>query len=143
MIEILVAIAILVIVSASLLGLISFSLGAASLTKQTTKANALAQEAMEATRTIRDRNWSEITNGQYGITNVGGYWDFDGVENTINGFTRTVLIEDVRRDANDNIVESGGISDPNTKKATVTVSWQERGRTHQIELVTYFTDWQQ
>jgi len=45
------------------------------------------------------------------------------------------------RDSNSNIVESGGTNDPNTKKVTVTVSWEERGRDHKLEIFTYLTNW--
>ena len=47
------------------------------------------------------------------------------------------------RDGTDNIVESGGADDPNTKKVTATVSWEERGRSHSIELITYLTNWRE
>jgi len=58
-------------------------------------------------------------------------------EEDVNSFTRKVVFENTFRDATDNIVETGGINDPNTKKATVTVSWQEK----QLEIITYFTNW--
>ena len=143
-IEILVVIAILGIALTSLLGLANFSLGAASLIKQTTKANAISQEAMEAVRNIRDSDWAKITNGNHGLTNAAGFWDFAGTENVINGFIRTILIDNVSRDPitdNIEITYNPANDDPNTKKATATVSWQERGRTHQVVLVTYFTNW--
>lgn len=145
-IEILIVIAILLITLTSLLGLVNFSLGAANLIKQTTKANAISQEAMEAVRSIRDSDWTKLTNGNHGLTNVAGFWNFAGTENVINGFIRTILIENVSRNPitdNIEITYNPTNNDPDTKKATATVSWQERGRTHQVELVTYFTNWQQ
>ena len=57
-------------------------------------------------------------------------------------FTKQVIFETVYRDSNDDIAESG-IEDIYTKKATVTVYWQERGRDQQVELVSYFTNWQE
>lgn len=142
-VEILVVVAILGVTLTSLLGLINFSLKSSRITKQTIQANFLAQEIIEATRTIRDQGWANLTNGSHGINNVTGIWEFDGTENIINGFSRSILIESGRRDANDDIVESGGVSDPDTKKATVTVSWQEEGRTHEVKIITYLTNWQQ
>ena len=140
MIEILAAVAILGVTLTSVLGLINFSLTAASLAKQTTQADARAQEAMEAVRNIRDSDWAKLTNGNHGLTKTLGYWDFLGTENVVDGFTRTILIEGVYRDANNNMAESGN-ADPNTRKTTVIVSWSERGRVHQVSLVTYFTNW--
>lgn len=142
-IEILVVVAILGITLTTLLGLASFSLGTQDLARQTVQAKDLAQEAMEAVRSIRDnRGWGLIVNGSYGLENISGYWNFAGTNNIISGFTRTVLIVDGRRESgSDNIVESGGDIDPDTKKITVRVEWIERSRPHSIELKTYLTNW--
>ncbi|MDP2864353.1 MAG: hypothetical protein Q8N73_01680 [bacterium] len=149
-VEILVAIAILLIISTSLLGLINFSLRAVSLTKQTTKANTLAQEAMEAVRNFRDQtSWED--NGLGNLTAGVAYhpqktadlppkWVLVSGEETIDIFTRKVVFETVYRDENDDIAQFGA-EDPDTQKATVTVSWTERGKAHQLVLVTYFTNW--
>lgn len=136
-IEILVAIFIIAITLTSLLGLTSSSLKTSILIKETTQSVNLAQEAMEAVRSIRDGDWNKITNGNHGLTSIGGYWDFDGTENIINSFSRTILIENTQRDTNDNIVENGGTNDPDTKKIIVTVSWKNK----ETELVTYLTNW--
>lgn len=142
MIEMLAVIAILAITLTALLGLITFSLGVQGLARQTTQANNLAQEAMEAVRSIRNNvNWDQITYGSHGLTKTTSFWSFSGTENIINGFTRTVSVTSVHRDASDNIVESGGTLDTDSKKITVTVSWEERSRSHSIKLVTYLTNW--
>ncbi len=141
-IEMLIAIAILAMTLTALLGMASFSLGIQGLVRQTTQADNLAKEAMEAVRSIRDNNtWNQITNGNHGLANSGGYWSFSGTDNTIGNLTRIISVADVRRDAEDNIVESGGVIDPDTKKITVMVSWSERSRPHEIELITYLTNW--
>lgn len=127
LIEILIVVAIILITLTSLLGVAVFSLKLSTLVKNTTIAVNLAQEAVEVTRSIRDSDWNKITNGNHGLTNTGGYWDFAGTENIINGFTRTVLIEDVQP------------VDPETRKVIVTVSWENK----KIEIITYFTNWKQ
>lgn len=134
--------AILAITLTTLLGLANFSLGAQTLARQTTQANELAQEAMEAVRSIRDNSgWGQIVNGSYGLVSTGGRWSFSGSNNPISGFTRTIVIGDAFRDSQDNIVESGGVNDPDTKKITVSVFWSEKSGTHNIELKTYLTNW--
>lgn len=141
-IEMLVVIAILAITLTTLLGLVSFSLGIQGMVRQTTQASNLAQEAMEAVRSIRDNSgWAQMVNGNHGLANAGGHWIFSDTDNVISGFTRTVLISDVQRDVLSNIVESGGVVDADTKKITITVSWSERSRPHDIELITYLTNW--
>lgn len=142
-IEILVVIAILGVALTGILGMASFSLGIQGLVRQTAQADNLAKEAMEAVRNIRDNNsWNQITAGTHGLSSSGGVWSFSGNQNIIDNFTRTVLISDVQRDALSNIIESGGTTDPDTKKITVTVSWSERSRPHEVKLVTYLTNWQ-
>ena len=142
-IEILIIIAIITIGLSSLLGLIEFSLRNSNSAKETTKALNLTKEAIEATRSIKYEDWNKMADGNHGLTNASGYWDFEGTEDIIDEFTRTILIESVQRDTNDNIVESGGTNDLDTKKITVTVFWQEKEKTRQIEIPTYLTNWKQ
>lgn len=151
-IEILVVIAILAVSFVSLLGLISFSLSASGILKQRLEADFLAQDAMEAIRNFREETaWA--SNGLGILTVDTAYYPqktagtpikwtlMQGAEN-IGIFTRKVVFEKVFRDGNDNIAVSGA-EDLGAKKAIVTVSWQEKGRTHSVELITYFTNWRQ
>jgi len=148
-IEILVVIFILVIAFVSILGLLTFSLRISTLLRENTQAINLAQETVEAVRNFRDgTNWD--TDG-LGILATGvAYhpekttdsppkWELLLGEEAIGGFSREVVFEEVFRDGNDNIVGTGGILDPETKKATVTVSWRDR----EVKIITYFTNWQQ
>lgn len=152
MLEIIIAIFIISVALTSLLGLISFSLRTGDLIKQTTRANSLAQEAMEAVRNFRD-NTAWATTGIATLTTGVSYypnkttesppkWDLIQGEEIIDGFARKIVFEKVYRDDQDNIADSG-TEDPNTKKVIVTVSWQKRGISHQIEVSTYLTNWQQ
>lgn len=148
-IEILIVIAIIVIALTSLLEITTFSLKISTVMKKTNQANNLAQETIEAVRNFRDgTTWN--TNGLGVLTTGASYhpqkstdtppkWLLVQGEETIGIFTRKVVFNNVMRDANDNIVETGGINDPNTKKVTATVLWEEK----KVEIVTYLTDWQQ
>ena len=150
-IEIVVVVAIITIALTSLLGLASFSLGISSLIKQTNQANDIARETMEAVRNFRDGTiWN--TNGLGALatstdfypqaTGTPSGWQLNLGTQIVDSFSRKVVFEDVMRDGNFNIVTTGGTNDPDTKKVTVTVSWQERGRSHQVKLVSYLTNWQ-
>ena len=55
-------------------------------------------------------------------------------------YERYFTVEEVYRDANDDIVPSG-TQDPDTLAILVRVSWQERGRTHTVEIASYLTNW--
>jgi len=100
-----------------------------------------AQEGIEAARAIRNNSWQDIVDavGSNGITQGSdGLWTFSGSSDTQDALTRVVTIANVERDANGNIVDSGGTEDPSTKKVTVTVS--ANGISDYV-LYTYLTDW--
>lgn len=148
-VEILVVIAIIGITLVSILGMATFSLKISTLIKETTQAKDIAQEAIEAVRNFRDgTTWG--TDGLGTLTAGIAYhpeksgdtppkWQLVQEEETVNSFTRKVIFENVQRDGNDNIVESGGTNDPNTKKAAITVSWKDK----RVEIVTYLTNWRE
>lgn len=126
--------------------------------KDTIQAANYLEEGLEAVRSIRDSSWTDIaTAGPYHLTSDTGAitpWQLipDGSE-TLGKFTRTIEIADVRRadtdgsgtlSAEDNIVQSGGeFDDPDTKRITATVSWEEDSRTVTRSISTYLTNWQQ
>ena len=159
-IELLLAVFLVGGIVSALLGFSAFSIGTAGVLSQTAQANAFVQEAVEAVRSFRDGiPWDQQDSGDeydglgqvaqgvpYHISMSGDtppQWRLLAGAETIGIFTRTIVFESARRDAADTIVESGGIADPNTKKVTVEVSWQERQRPHAIEIATYFTNWKQ
>lgn len=105
------------------------------------------QEAIEAVRSIRNRDWSELVNGTHGLTTVDGYYDFFENSDSLNEgkFTRTITIEDVYRTASltGDIAESG-VLDAATKRVTVNVTWEvPAGLTKNIDSVFYVTNWDQ
>lgn len=151
-VEILVAVFIIAIALTGLSGLSSFSLRASLLSKQTAQANSVAQETLESLRNFRDGTyWSANGLGALAVgvdyypqkTGSPAKWQLVQGTETTGIFTRKIILSNVQRDANDNIVGSGGISDPQTKKVVAAVSWQERGKSHEVELTTYLTDWKQ
>lgn len=104
------------------------------------KAQGLVREGLEAVRSVRERNWEEMTVGDYYPESSSGIWQLVASETgeTIGPFTRQVKIEPVYRDDEDNIVSSPGRLDPSTKSVTVTISWHSL-RDRVLALKTYFT----
>ncbi len=150
-VELLVVVFVLLVAFVGILGVLTFSLQTSSLIKETTYANFLAQDTMEAVRNFRDgTDWEDInglgtlptgdTNPHHPEKTADNppKWTLVAGEETINNFTRKIVFENVQRDGNDNIVEVGGINDPDTKKIKVTVSWKNKT----VEITTYFTNWQ-
>lgn len=157
-IEILVLSTVLLAVMGVLMGFASFSLGAAILYKQTAQAGSMAQEAMEAARSFRSEvawNNNDINNEYDGLgamimetsyhprksLDALPRWQFIQGQETIGMFTRTVTFSQAQRNAQQDLVESGGSPDPDTKKITVQVSWSERSRPHSVSLTSYLTNW--
>lgn len=130
-------------------GLVSFLVNSQSLTFQATRnteAAALAEEGMEAVRSMRDESWAtNIAVLSAGTTYYpvisGSEWTLSTTNPGVidNLYTRTAAIEDVNRDASDDIASSG-TADPNTKKVTVVVTWKENQINKNVTLTTYITN---
>jgi type II secretory pathway pseudopilin PulG len=105
------------------------------------------QEAIEAVRSIRARDWSELTNGTHGLTTSSGYYDFAGTSDSLDNsrFTRTITIEDVYRTGSlTGDIAVSGIFDAATKRVMVNVTWEvPAGLTKNIDAVFYVTNWDQ
>lgn len=157
-IELLVAIVIIGVAVSALISFATFSLRTASLLKQTTQASFFAQEAMEALKNYRDNtSWNDDdpldkydglgvvpteTSLRFELSgDTPARWQFLLGTETLGIFTRDIVMEFVGRDTQDNIVASGGTLDLETKKATVTVFWEERGGIRELEIITYITNW--
>lgn len=109
------------------------------------KASFLLEEGIEVTKFFRDTSWLNIS----GLTMGSSYFlQFDGVKWAttssnvfVDGiFERKLVIDNVFRDANDDIISGGGTLDANTKKATVSVAWSGRTGTTTKSISTYLTN---
>jgi len=106
-------------------------------------ANFLAEEGLEALRFIRDENWATfaaLSGGTRYLAFVGGTWTITETPEYINGALRSFTISDVSRNAEDDIITSGGVNDSGTKKAEMAVAFVERGATTTLTLSTYFAN---
>lgn len=124
LVELLVALAFASILLPGLItGLVASREGKAQ-NEQRLEATGLLREAQEALRVVRETSWSQVeTNGTFHPQISDSSWQLtQGLEN-INGYTRSIVISDTERDSNGNIVPNGGTSDPSTKKAVISVSW--------------------
>lgn len=101
-----------------------------------------AQEGLEAARAIRSQDYWNLVTGDHGLSFSNDTWSFIVAPERIDEFyERTITIEDVYRDASDNIAANGTL-DPNTKKVRSTVEWSWRGvLPYDIELETYLSNW--
>lgn len=112
-----------------------------------TVATQFATEGLEAARSIRNQNYSNLTNTlATGVARnaTSGTWEFSGSNNILNAgktYTRTIKVENVQRNPC-NIVTTGGALDPDTKKITSSVSWNfTPSRSNSVDLITYLSNW--
>jgi len=124
LVEILIAVALTsVLLPALVTGLVA-STGGKSQETQRVEAVALLKEAQEAVRSVRERGWNTFPpNGAYHPTVENFAWEFASNSETINGFTRTLTVSNVFRDANGVVVLSGGTLDPSTKRISIAITW--------------------
>jgi len=93
----------------------------------TTRAGALIDEGIEATRNIRDADFSNLVDGTYGLTTTGGEWDLSGSSDTTGIFTRAVSISTINA---------------NQKQIDATVTWADQiSPVNTISMSTYLTNW--
>lgn len=152
LVEILIAVSIAAIVIGAAAYGISFILSATSVNQQRQAATALVGDLMNKARTVADANWLDI----YNLADKGATSTYHVVASgttlmvatstqsiTIDGINYTVSfsVENVSRDASDNIVTSGGTNDPSTQKITATVEWPAGGGTPKFQVFDYLTRW--
>lgn len=145
MLEIVIAVAIISAAFFSVLQVSTFTLKAMQDRNDKARALAYAQEGIEAVRNMRDGGWTANISGltfgaTYYLTTSGSQWALTGTNPGVLGgkFTRTIVLNNMSRDINDDIVAVGGTDDPKTKKVTVAVSWGSPAKS--VQLVTYITD---
>lgn len=91
------------------------------------RAIFLANEGLEAARSIRDQNFNNLTIGNFGLQS-NGQWSLVSNSDTNDIFTRTLNIANV---------------DDHTKQITSQVQWtQSGGSVVSVALTTLLTDWQ-
>jgi len=91
------------------------------------RATLLAEEGIEATRNIRDNNFTSLTNGTHGLATTSNQWTFSGVSDVFGIFTRQIIISEVSADK---------------KTISSTVSWQQnQQRAGSVTLVSSLNNW--
>jgi hypothetical protein len=108
LVEVLVAIGVFMTAIGAVTSLFYGGQGIAIDARNAADAVEYAQEGGEAVRSIRNRDWSLLTDGSHGLVYSSGNWQFQGTSDTRDFFTRRVDIATL---------------DTNTKIATTTATW--------------------
>ncbi|MCA9381216.1 hypothetical protein KC678_03035 [Candidatus Dojkabacteria bacterium] len=126
--EVILAIGLFSFLILALSGGLAFSVQGNADASQKVKAAYLAQEGIEAAKTIRGNDFANLADGTYGISSAGNAWTFSGTDNVIDEYTRTITVSTI---------------DSLTKQIDSTVTWNSlTGVPNTITYSTYLTDWQ-
>jgi type II secretory pathway pseudopilin PulG len=144
MVEVIVVISIITVSMIASMAVAQKSIYVSRQAVDATEATFLLEEGAEAVRILRDNNWTNIS-GLTAGTNyyplfTGGTWTLSTTPNTVDIFTRKVVLSNVNRDNGTKDIASVGTNDPGTKLVTVTVSWVEGGTTVTKTLSFYILD---
>ena len=127
LVEVLLSVALLAILSSALIGAYVQTQQSAMVTGNRSHALMMAEEGLEASRSIRDSGFNNLAIGSHGLAIQSNTWSFQGTSDTSGLFQRQVTVSRI---------------DSSTVQATATVTWpQTLQRSGQVSLVTYFTNW--
>lgn len=129
LVEIVVGSALLGVVFVSLIATYGMYVKASLQNSSIIKATYLAEEGVEAIKSMRDRSWdAEIagltTDATYSLDFTTAIWKATTTPEIIDTtYTRSFQLSPVYRDTNSDIVETGGTLDPDTKKVAVSITF--------------------
>lgn len=144
--EIVVAATIITVFVVALAGVYNLHLKSIFAAPRQVKASFLNEEGVEAVKYLRNLSWSTYIAPLSLETDYFLVWQNNRFEITTDNtyidslFERKVVLSEVLRDAQSNIVDAGGTPDANIRKVTVTTSWREGNATSTKHLTTYMTD---
>ena len=130
LVEILVAVAVGTILIGGSVGLMGVSIKSYGTVRKHLQANVLIRQAAEVIQSLARSNWHNIydlTKGtDYKISLSGNFWTISAGQETgiVNNvpYKRYFQVNDVNRDASDNIAEVG-TDDPSTQKITIILEY--------------------
>lgn len=126
LIEIILSSGLLALFALAFLGVLGFSQESTLRAGQRGRAIFLAEEGIEAARSIRDENFTILTAGDHGVT-TSNKWNLTNQPDTLENFTRTLTVVDVNSQ---------------TKQVTSQVAWKQTGGNQvSVSFATLFTDW--
>jgi type II secretory pathway pseudopilin PulG len=146
LVEVIVSATIITVFLSALVSLYNLQMNVIFRSARQVKATFLAEESIEAVKYMRDVSWNSYisplsSNVDYYLVWQSGKWDTTTTNTYIDGlFERKMTLFPVSRDAQSNIVSSGGTLDPNTKKLTTTISWREGSATSTKVVSTYVSN---
>lgn len=127
LVEILVALSVFALFAVALTSTLSSTSRQARHAANTERAAVLAEEALEASRNVRDADFANLTDGTFGLATTSSQWSFNGSSDTKGIFTRAVTVSTISE---------------NQKKVDTTISWADQvSGSNSLTMSTYLTNW--
>ncbi len=143
--EVIIAVAIFSLIGAAMTAMVVGGFNGLMQGGDQTQAGALAQEGIEAVRSIRDGAWNELVYKKSAVAVSSSQWIFtgEGMDESIGKYTRTIIMDDVCRDETDEITDCpGAYTDVHSKQCAVNIDWETRpGIINSVRNITYLTNW--
>jgi Tfp pilus assembly protein PilV len=139
-----------VLIAVGLAGLFFTAIMGLFLTSNRTSAEAMTQQqavwyAQEGIEALKSMRFSDLSLTQSGsLTFASNQWTLgmSGPETVGEIYARTVTVEQVERDNNCALVQSGGTVDTDTYRVTSTITWDDtKGVQQAIALNSLVTNW--
>lgn len=127
LIEVILAVALFGIYATVLLGVLAYGNESAIRAADHARSVFLAEEGMEAIRSLRSASWDNLIDGQYGVTSTPAGWLLLPTDDKIGRFNRRLIITS---------------PDSSTKKITSAVFWLQGNNTISTEISSLLTNWQ-
>jgi Tfp pilus assembly protein PilV len=127
LVEVLLSVTLFTLFVLGLSGGLAYSMQSSEVTQYKSKAVFLADEGLEAARSLRNESYDALTAGTYGLDSSGSTWELTGSSDAVGEYTRTLEISDV---------------DTNTKLITSKVTWPiSVGGSNSVTVSAYLTNW--
>lgn len=147
LIEVVIGAAIILSIITILVAVNNMYLRVSSSSVKTVKAQMFLQEGIEAIRLIRDQGWtasiaplSKNSNYYFIFDMLGNKWGVTTTPQYADGMNRSFVLQDVYRNANGDIVPSGGNLDEGSRKVVIKVEWLGYSSTSTASSTTYITN---
>lgn len=147
LIEVIIAMAIFSLIVVSIVGLVLGGLALLTEGGRFSHADNLAQEGLEAVRSIFRNDWNKSVLNKSAVALNAGQWDFTGEDTSeqIGQYTRTITFQPVFRNAVGEIVASttpDSYNDVQSKLVKARVEWLARnGVNNQVASEILLTNW--
>lgn len=131
-IEAVISVAVVSLIIVALVSAVTVSVRNSTFAKNKTLTTKYVNEGMEAVRSIRERDWQELTSGTHGLKNTAGVWTFNTTisDTPATGFVRQIEVTPIG-------------SDDDKFEVKVTVSWIYGSKNFSSSAETSFTKWKQ